>query len=40
MKEYKKPEVELIRFTAEEDILLDGDFGGNMGTSGLPDGWE
>lgn len=39
MKEYQKPEVELVRFTAEEDLLL-GDLGGEMGAESGMEGWE
>lgn len=38
MKDYQKPEIELIKFVAEEDMML-GDIDGEMGNSGLPEGW-
>ena len=43
-KTYEKPQAEFIDFSIEEHIMadlgLDGGIDGDMGVSGLPEGWE
>lgn len=41
---YLKPKAEYVDFSVEERLMagddLDDGMGGEMGTSGMPDGWE
>jgi hypothetical protein len=39
MKEYMKPELEVITLVAEEVVTDDDIIEGDVGLSGLPEGW-